>query len=321
MRFRKWTAAAGWEIAGTVLLVLFIVLIATMPPIEVTPNPESLTGYSIEIDTQLWGRTLGDYLQTLRSGTLGTNRRGADVAGLLLPRIANTLGLIAIAMALAIPLGAVKGIRDFQALRRRRFAVGPVLTGLLQGVPDFFLVMLLQIGMAQFFKHTGFRLLPVAWDETRPVASMVLPVACLALLPLATVARITSQAMANAYEQDYIRTARAKGLPEVAVVYKHALAGALVPILDAMPGVLTVVFSNALIVERLFHYPGVTNLLLDAASPMSLLFDLRKSLPPPDVPVLVAAGASLGLVFALLYAAVSILRRVVDPRLRGRDLP
>ncbi|WP_420544333.1 ABC transporter permease subunit [Symbiobacterium thermophilum] len=105
------------------------------------------------------------------------------------------------------------------------------------------------------------------------------------------------------------------------VIYKHALAGALVPILDAMPGVLTVVFSNALVVELLFHYPGVTNLLQDAASPPGLVADLRRSLPPPDVPVLVAAGASLGLIFALLYAAVSVLRRVVDPRLRGRDLP
>nr|PZN70116.1 MAG: hypothetical protein DIU55_12045 [Bacillota bacterium] len=271
--------------------------------------------------TDQWGQTLRAYLETLRSGSLGTNRRGHDVAGLLLPRIANTLRLVAVSLAFALPLGVVKGVRDFQALRRRGSAVGPLLTGLLQGVPDFFLVMLLQIGAAQFFQRTGFRLLPVAWDETRPVASMVLPVTCLALLPLATVARITTQAMTNVYEQDYIRTARAKGLPERVVIYKHALAGALVPILDAMPGVLTVAFSNALIAERLFHYPGVTNLLLDAASPPSLVFDLRRPLPPPDVPVLVAAGASLGLIFALLYAGVSILRRVADPRLKGRDLP
>ncbi|WP_374713001.1 ABC transporter permease subunit [Symbiobacterium terraclitae] len=303
------------------LLVLFIVLIATVPPFQVTQAPDSLIGFTVRVDLEQWGQTLREYLQTLASGTLGANRRGHDVAGLLLPRLANTLRLIAISLALALPLGMVKGLRDFQSLRRRASAVGPLLTGLLQGVPDFFLVMLLQTGVAQLFQRTGVRLLPVAWDDLQPVASMVLPVTCLALLPLATVARITTQAMTNVYEQDYIRTARAKGLPERVVVYKHALAGALVPILDAMPGVLTVVFSNALIVERLFHYPGVTNLLQDAASPLSLLFDLRRSLPPPDVPVLVAAGASLGLIFALLYAVVSILRRVADPRLRGRDLP
>lgn len=321
MRGRKLVATVGWEMAGIALFVLFIVLIATLPPFEVTPDPDRLLGYTIHIDTGQWGQTLRDYLHTLRSGSLGTNRRGHDVAGLLLPRIVNTLRLVATSLVFALPLGMVKGLRDFQALRRRGASFGPLLTGLLQGVPDFFLVMLLQIGVARMFQRTGFRLLPVAWDAVRPVASMVLPVTCLALLPLAAVARITAQAMTSVYEQDYIRTARAKGLPERVVVYRHALAGALVPILDAMPGVLTVVFSNALVVELLFHYPGVTNLLQDAASPPSLLFDLRKPLPPPDVPVLVAAGASLGLIFALLYAAVSVLRRVADPRLRGRDLP
>jgi len=300
-------------------VVLFIVLIATMPPFEATPAPGSLIGVTIHVDTDQWGQTLREYLQTLASGTLGTNRRGFAVAGLLFPRLAATLKLIALSLALAIPLGVAKGLWDFQALRRRGSAVGPLLTGLLQGIPDFLVVMLLQIGVAQLFRRTGVRLLPVAWDGGRPVASMVLPVTCLTLLPLAMLARTTSQAMADVYGLDYIRTARAKGLSEVAVVCRHGLASALVQLLDGMPNVLTVVFSNALIVERLFHYPGVTNLLEDAASPVSLVFDLRSPVPPPDVPVLVAAGASLGLIFALLYAVVSILRRVVDPRLRGRD--
>lgn len=65
----------------------------------------------------------------------------------------------------------------------------------------------------------------------------------------------------------------------------------------------------------------MTNLLQDAASPPGLVADLRRSLPPPDVPVLVAAGAALGLIFALLHAAVSVLRKMADPRQKGRDLP
>jgi len=286
----------------------------------VISSPESLTGYTIRIDKAQWGETLRGYVQTLLSGTLGKNRRGVDVATLLLPRLLNTLRLIGISLALALPLGVVKGLRDFQSLRRRGSAAGAMVTGLLQGVPDFLLVMLLQIGAARLFRLTGIKILPVAYDSLHPVASMVFPVVCLTLLPLATVARITAQAMADIYDQDYIRTARAKGLSETAVVYKHALAGALLQILDGLPGVLTVMFSNALIVELLFHYPGVTTLLQDAASPPSIVPDLRRPLPPPDVPVLVAAGGALGLVFALLYAAVAVLRRVVDPRLRGRDL-
>jgi ABC-type dipeptide/oligopeptide/nickel transport system permease component len=104
------------------------------------------------------------------------------------------------------------------------------------------------------------------------------------------------------------------------VLFRHSLTGSLVQILDGLPSVLTLMFSNALVVELLFHYPGVTTMLREAASPLSLLFDIRTPLPPPDVPVLVATGASLGLIFAVLYAVTRILRRAVDPRLRERGL-
>jgi len=320
MRLRRLLVSVGWEVLGIALLVVFVVLIATMPPLQVTPDPDSWLGYSVQVDAAHWGQTLDAHLQTLRSGSLGEDRRGNDVADLVLAGLASTLKLVFISLALAVPLGMAKGLWDFRSLRKRGPAVGPMLTALVQGMPDFLLAMLLQIGAAKLFQHAGIRLFPVAWNHQEPVASMVFPVICLTLLPLAMVARITSQALVTTYDQDYIRTARAKGLREVVVLFKHALVGALVQILDGMPNVLTIMFSNALIVERLFHYPGVTALLLDAASPPSFLFDMRTQLLPPDVPVLVAAGASLGLVFALLYAVLSLLRRVVDPRLRERDL-
>lgn len=290
-----------------------------MPPLQVTPDPDGWLGYSVQVNVADWGQTLNQYLKTIQSGTLGTNRRGIEVAGLLLPRLAFTLRLIFISLALAIPLGMAKGMWDFHSLRKGGSPIGPMLTGLVQGIPDFLLAMLLQIGAAKLFQSAGIHLFPVVWNEKEPVASMVFPVICLTLLPLASVARVTSQAMVSIYDQDYIRTARAKGLPEVVVVFKHALVGAVVQILDGMPNVLAVMFSNALIVELLFNYPGVTSLLRDAASPLSSLFDIRTKLPPPDVPVLAATGASLGLIFAALYAVTSILRRVVDPRLRERD--
>jgi ABC-type dipeptide/oligopeptide/nickel transport system permease component len=300
--------------------VAFVLLVATMPPMRIFQNSREWTGYTVQVDTAQWGHTLHQYVQTLASGTFGKDRSGNPVSAMVFPRLWNTLKLIFLSLALAIPLGMAKGIWDFNSLRKGGAAIGPMLTGLVQGLPDFLLVMLLQVAAVRLFYYFHIRPFPPAWDDHNPAGSMVLPVFCLTLIPLAYAARITSQAMVSVYDQEYIRTARAKGLHEAVVIFKHALAGALVQILDGLPNTLAVMFSNALIVELLDHYPGVTILLRDAVSPLSLLADARMQPPPPDVPVIVTTGVSLGLVFALLYAVLSILRRLVDPRLRERDV-
>lgn len=305
---------------GVALLAGFVLFLATMPPLQITPQPAAGLGYRVNVDTAEWGNTVAAYWNTLQSRTLGKDRAGNAVAAMVFPRLANTLKLVFLSLVLAIPLGMAKGVWDFTSLRKGGVAAAPMLTGLVQGLPDFLLVMLLQISAVEIVTHLGIRPFPPGWDDRNPVGSMVYPVLCLTLIPLAYVARITSQAMVSVWDQEYIRTARAKGLREPVVIFKHALAGALVQILDGLPNALAVMFSNTLMVELLFHYPGVTILLRDAVSPLSALSDVRMKSPPPDVPILAVTGVALGLVFALVYAVISLLRRVVDPRLRERDL-
>jgi ABC-type dipeptide/oligopeptide/nickel transport system permease component len=299
--------------------VAFVVLLATMPPLQIRPAGNALLGYQVKVNTLQWKQTIHTYWETVRSGSLGKDRAGNLVSSQLGWRLANTLKLIFISLGLAIPLGMAKGLWDFNALRKGGAAIGPMLTGVVQGLPDFLLVMLLQIGAIKLLAATDLLPFPPVWDDHNPARSMIYPVFCLTLIPMAYTARITAQALVSVYDQEYIRTARAKGLHESVVIFKHALVGALVQILDGLPNTLAVMFSSAMIVELLFHTPGVTILLRDAVSPLSLLADMRMRPPPPDVPVIVATGVSLGLVFAVIYGCLSILRRIVDPRLRERD--
>jgi len=310
----------AWEVLGLSLLVAFIVLVCTMPPLNITPNPETLTGYQVKVETAEWGNRLREYWETIRSGSLGTDRRGFPVTQLLPVRVGNSVKLMSISLGLALVFGTIKGIRDFHQLRRGRIGLGPVMTGIVQGLPDFWIVLLIQVLAVLLVGSIGWRPFPVGYLDEQPVRSLVYPVFCLFLVPMAYVARITATAMASVHDQEYVRTARAKGLSEGAVIYRHVLRNAVVQILDGLPNALAVMFSNLLIIESMFHYPGVTTLLKEAANPLSAAW-VNPNLPPvpPDSDLLIAAGVTLGLIFTLLYFVIAVLRLFFDPRVKERE--
>jgi peptide/nickel transport system permease protein len=109
-------------------------------------------------------------------------------------------------------------------MRSGKPALGPMLSGVVQGMPDFWLVMIIQLGIVKLYTAYGVRPFPAGFDDATPVRSLVLPVLCLALIPWAYVARITAASLQTVYEKDFVRTARAKGLHESGVMVKHALA-------------------------------------------------------------------------------------------------
>jgi ABC-type dipeptide/oligopeptide/nickel transport system permease component len=310
------------EGAGLALLIAFVVLLATMPPLDVQRSTDSLLGYDFQVNTKTWLHNLSTYANALKSGEAFVDRQNSPAGPLVAKRLGASLLLMGAATGVAIGLGAAKGFWDFHAMRRRKLALGPVISSAIAGLPDFWLVMLLQMGAAFLYREFDFNPFRTSYDAQDPVSSLVFPLFTLSLIPLAHVARLTATAMNTVYDRDYIRTARSKGLPEMVVVYKHALRNALVQILDAMPGVIAIMMSNLLIVEYLFNYPGLTTLLLDAIAGHATVRGtaaLSAAVTQPEVGILVPAGVALGLIFSVLYLAIRILRRVADPRLKGRD--
>jgi peptide/nickel transport system permease protein len=247
----------------------------------------------------------GHYVWQLLQGNLGYSYQyNQSVDSLLATFVPKSVVLFGAAVILAVLVAIPLGI--FQAMRRNKPS-DYVLTGasfLAYSMPTFWLGLLLITGFA-----VGLHLFPAEGPQGTlgtvlgDPRAMVLPVVTLALVTIAQFSRYMRSAALDNLAQDYIRTARAKGLSERAVLSGHLLRNSLIPIITLLGAYLPVIFSGALVTEVVFNYPGVGFLFYNAA--------LNK-----DYPVL------LGTVLVVSVAAVvgsllaDICYAVVDPRVR-----
>jgi ABC-type dipeptide/oligopeptide/nickel transport system permease component len=132
---------------------------------------------------------------------------------------------------------------------------------------------------------------------------LILPAVALAAAPLAQNVRLIRAGMLEVLQQDYIRTARAKGAPERLVLYRHALKNAALPFVTVAGLSLGFMLSGAIIIETVFSWPGLGRLLVQAAAAR-------------DFPVIQAGVFLFGVIFVLVNLAVDLLYAVVDPRVR-----
>ena len=238
------------------------------------------------------------YIEDIATGRFGLSFRFVHLPVSQVLRdsllISPVLALAALAVALA--LGVLGGV--FAAMHRNRIQDTAVILVLVVGlsVPNFaiatFLVALLSVQT---------NLLPVAgWGTLRQA---VLPVLVLAIPSAAYVARLTRTFMLEVLQQDYMRTARAKGLSERLIVWRHAARNMLVPLVTSAGVMLGGLLSNTVVVETIFNIPGLGRLAID-------------SIFARDYPVAMAVV----LLFVLFYAVINLLADLlcafVDPRLR-----
>lgn len=242
------------------------------------------------------------FLSGLRYGDLGTFLDEGDrlpVTGVLAPAYINSMGLLLLSLCLAAILGLVFGI--IAALRNRTSL--PVLTISVIGIsaPSFFVALLLQQLVIRYTANYR-QVLSVAgfgWDYEH----MLLPVLVLAARPLAYITRATFIALRLVMEQDYIRTAYAKGLKIRTIVNIHALRNLAIPVLTAIGVSLRFSLVSLPVVEFFFAWPGMGSRLLEAISKR-------------QTALVVALALALGLTFQLVNLLLDILYRLVDPRLR-----
>jgi ABC-type dipeptide/oligopeptide/nickel transport system permease component len=238
------------------------------------------------------------YLGQVLSGNFGLSYRYLHmrVANVIADGLRVSLTLASLALAVAVPLGVGAGI--LAALKRDRWADNAA-TGLMiaaLSLPNFamatFLVYLFSVRL---------RLLPVAgWGEP---GQAVLPVVVLALPAAAYIGRLTRTFMLEVLRQDYIRTARSKGLPQRTVVLEHALPNTLVPLSTSIGIVFGGMLSATFVVETIFNIPGLGRLAID-------------SIFARDYPVITAIVLLFTLFYALINLVVDLLYAAIDPRIR-----
>jgi peptide/nickel transport system permease protein len=245
------------------------------------------------------------YIGQLLKGDLGQSIfLNMPVTSALLDRAEPTFFLtifsLAIASVIALPIGI------YAAYRRGSFVdqASTTVAMLAASIPSFWLGLILM----QFFA-VRFNIFPVS-GYGGPGASfatrmyhLTLPAFALGLVSSALILRFTRASMLDVLGDDYIRTARAKGLIERKVILKHALKNALIPILTVLGLTAAVLISGAVVTETVFGLPGVGNLVVSAV--------LRRDYPVIQGALLVIAG-----LYVLINFAIDMLYLLVDPRVR-----
>lgn len=241
----------------------------------------------------------------LLQGDLGRSiLLGKDVVAATMERLPITIALSAYAMVLTLLFGLLSGI--VAALRQNSWADQAAMMFSMLGisVPNFFLGLLMiilfsvHLGWLPTGGYVAFTDDPWQWFRTS-----TMPAISLALLQMGLLARITRSTMLEVLRQDYVRTARAKGLPERTVIFKHTLANALIPITTVVGIIVSLLVSGAVVTETLFSIPGMGQLLTSAV--------LNRDYP------MVQGGLLLVTAFlVLINIAVDVCYALLDPRVR-----
>ncbi len=261
-------------------------------------SPEDRAAFRAEygLDRPLWVQ-YGRYLGRLAQGDFGQSLSfRTPAAAVALERLPATLELTLAAMALAVlvsvPAAVLAAIRRGTLFDRALMA----LTLIGQTVPTFWLGMVMILVLA-----VRFHLFPASGRGG--VLHLVMPATALALWLTALLARVTRSEMIEALEQDYVRTARAKGLTERGIAARHALKNALLPIITVMGLQFGGLLGGAVMTETVFAWPGVGTMILDAI--------LKK-----DFPVVLAGVVIVAMGFIVVNLLLDLLYTVLDPRLR-----
>ena len=301
---------------ATTLIVLGIVSLLSFSLMQLVPGDPALvlagvgaTGDQVQHIRQEFGLDQPFAVQLLRwyagllHGNLGDSvLLGQSVTRAIAEHTPPTVSVALFASVLSIVVGVGSGI--LAAVKQGRLidqlVMGIAVLGV--SVPSFWLGLLLIVLLAvqlDWLPAGGY--VPLAQDPWQWFRSLVLPGVSLALLQIGYLAQMTRNALIDVLRQDFIRSARAKGLVEWTVVTKHALANAMLPILTVTGIMFSLLLSGSVVTETVFAVPGLGRLMADAI--------LSRDYPVIQGTLLLTAAA-----FAMINLLVDILYVMADPR-------
>ncbi len=221
-----------------------------------------------------------------------TNR---NVFELIMSSFPNTAllatGALIIAIVFGVPIGILSATRPYSFIDM----LFTVIALLGASMPSFWLAMVLI-----YFFSNKLGIFP-AMADPKNFNSLILPMVTLSVYSMAILMRMTRSSMIEVMEQDYIRTARVKGLDEGVVIRKHALRNALIPIITIAGLQFGALLSGAVLTEKIFAYPGIGSIMVDA-------------IYIKDTPQILGSICFIAIIFTLVNLLVDILYGLIDPR-------
>jgi ABC-type dipeptide/oligopeptide/nickel transport system permease component len=301
------TLPVVWLVVSLVFLLIHLVPgdpILEMLGEGATPTDIGALRHEYGLDEPL-GRQYLHYWNGVLHGDLGNSIRLHDtVAHLVAQRypytMALTLAALCLGLALALPAGIAAAVRRGRWLDQVLSVVslfGLSVPGLALG-PVLILVFSILLGWLPVSGANGGGGRSIDWHY------LVLPAIAMGASLAAILTRMVRTAMLEELGQDYIRTARAKGLSERAVVWRHALPNALVPIVTVVGLQFGALLAGAIVTEKIFSWPGLGRLVVDAISNR-------------DYALVQGCLLSIGLTYVLVNLLTDVVYRWVNPRMRG----
>jgi peptide/nickel transport system permease protein len=297
-------------LVASVVVFLFMAVLPGDPAqvalgVNATPELLAKTRHEFGIDRPLLTQYL-DWMGGIFSGDFGRSYvTGEPIGPQLADRLGVTLWLVGagmlVALVLAIPFGT------FAAVRRRK-ASGTAVSGLSQlgiAVPAFLAgILLVQVFAVQLRWLPSGGWTPPNQDPGEFLRGLILPALSLGLVQGAVLTRYVRSSVLDTLGQDYLRTARSKGLRPYPALLRHGLRNAAIPVVTVLGLQLATLLIGAVVVERVFVLPGLGSMLLDSVASRDLL-------SVQGIVLVLVAGV------LLVNFAVDILYTVLDPRLRG----
>jgi peptide/nickel transport system permease protein len=292
-------------VAGVVCLVFLLLRLVPGDPVDVMlgesarPADRAMLRHELGLDESAASQ-LGAYLWNLTRLDLGQSvHSGRSVVDLLAERLPATVELAALALLLAVVLAVPLGV--LAALRKDSvWDVGAMSFSLLGvSIPNFWLGPLL---ILLFSVQLGWT--PVSGRET--AASYALPALTLGTAIAAVLARMVRSSLLEVLGEDFVRTARAKGLGETRVIWNHALRNAWLPIVTLLGLQLGALLGGAVITETVFSWPGIGSLLVE-------------SIHKRDYMVVQGCVLVISLTYVVVNTLTDLLYAAVDPRIRIAD--
>lgn len=250
------------------------------------------------------------YIGNLLHGDFGTsikmskNRPVVDMITEKFP-ISASLGIVAVAWAtlLGVPLGCIA------AYRRGKFidSLLRVVTTLGVSLPSFVVATTLMVVFCGGIEALHF--FPSSYSASNGIIGYILPCFCLGLYPMCYVARLTRSSMLDAINQEYIKTAYAKGLKTFPILFKHALRNALIPVITYLGPLTAFTLCGGFVVENVFNIPGLGKAFVQSITAL-------------DYPMIMGTAIFLATFIVFMNLIVDILYKVVDPRInlaKGAD--
>jgi peptide/nickel transport system permease protein len=305
------------RIAGAIPVVLLVTLItfglmrlipgdvsAALAGVSATPAEREQIRHNLGLDQPVQVQLVRWYSDLLR-GDLGRSLfLGKPVTEATFERLPVSLSLSAYALLLTLILGLGSGI--LAAMRQNSWVDQAAMIFAMLGIsmPNFWIGLMM---IVLFSVHLGWLptggYIPIEQDFLGWLRSATMPAVSLALLQVGLLARITRSTMLEVLRQDYVRTARAKGLPQYLVIGKHALANAMIPIVTVVGIIVSLLISGSVVTETVFSIPGVGQLLTSAI--------LNR-----DYPMIQGALLFVTLLVVGINIAMDIAYAWLDPRVR-----